>query len=95
MPKKQPEQEPIAENLQESQSKPIAEQEPNLTTRKVKMLRNVNVRACCVKEYEPYELKEATPLPGGRKRFEIDKVYELKYERAEDWMVKGYCEYIH
>ena len=84
-----------AQTLSENQNQEEMTAQTLTTTQKVKMLRNVNARKCCFEKYEPKELSQAVKLGTGQRRFEIDKVYELKYERAEDWLVMGLCKYVH
>ena len=63
--------------------------------RRVKMLRNVNVNKCCFERYENFEICQTAKISGGRRRFEAGQFYNLKYERAEDWLIAGFCDYVY
>ena len=62
---------------------------------RVKMLQNVNVARCCFESYEDFELSQAAKIGGGKRRFEVGQFYDLKYERAEDWLIAGFCDYVY
>ena len=66
-----------------------------ITTQKVKMLRNINVARCCFENYEDFEISQAGKIGSGKRRFEAGHFYTIKYERAEDWMIAGACTYVY
>ena len=63
--------------------------------RKIKMLKNITVAKCCFDRYEDFEISQAGKISGGKRRFEAGNFYDIKYERAEDWLIAGFCSYVH